>query len=148
MSCSLPSSPRAARYAARPVSARRQAFRTLSCEYDHRCRLPPPEPGPEPARGLAPARWDHATRPRPETFPSHLLAEGHCGGGGRPASGAPEAVDVSEPAAALEAWEDVEPVEHAVAVDVLEVNRRAWDRAAPRFCGGTALPVYGPLAPT
>jgi len=32
--------------------------------------------------------------------------------------------------------------------DVLAVNRAGWDRVAPRFYGGTALPSYGPLAPT
>lgn len=32
--------------------------------------------------------------------------------------------------------------------DVLSVNRAAWDQVAPRFFGGTALPHYGPLAPT
>jgi len=32
--------------------------------------------------------------------------------------------------------------------DALAINRAGWDRAAPRFYGGTALPVYGPLAPT
>jgi len=32
--------------------------------------------------------------------------------------------------------------------NVLEVNRAAWNHVAPRFYGGTALPIYGPLAPT
>jgi SAM-dependent methyltransferase len=27
----------------------------------------------------------------------------------------------------------------------LSLNRRGWDAVAPRFCGGTALPTYGPL---
>ncbi len=30
----------------------------------------------------------------------------------------------------------------------LATNRAGWDRVAPMFHGGTALPVYGPLAPT
>lgn len=30
----------------------------------------------------------------------------------------------------------------------LAVNRAGWDRVAPKFHGGTALPQYGPLAPT
>jgi SAM-dependent methyltransferase len=30
----------------------------------------------------------------------------------------------------------------------LETNRAGWDRVAPKFHGGTALPEYGPLAPT
>ena len=30
----------------------------------------------------------------------------------------------------------------------LSLNRAGWDRVAPRFHGGTALPEYGPLAPT
>jgi SAM-dependent methyltransferase len=30
----------------------------------------------------------------------------------------------------------------------LAVNRAGWDRVAPSFYGGTALPEYGPLAPT
>ena len=30
----------------------------------------------------------------------------------------------------------------------LAINRAGWDRAAPSFHGGTALPEYGPLAPT
>jgi SAM-dependent methyltransferase len=33
-------------------------------------------------------------------------------------------------------------------VDALAINRAGWDRVAPRFFGGTALPIYGPLAPT
>lgn len=32
--------------------------------------------------------------------------------------------------------------------DILEMNRAGWDMVAPVFCGGTALPIYGPLAPT
>jgi SAM-dependent methyltransferase len=32
--------------------------------------------------------------------------------------------------------------------DSLTINRRGWDAVAPQFCGGTALPMYGPLAPT
>src|SRR5262245_27039839 len=31
---------------------------------------------------------------------------------------------------------------------MLETNRAGWDRVAPMFHGGTALPEYGPLAPT
>src|SRR5687768_12266767 len=31
---------------------------------------------------------------------------------------------------------------------ILEINRRGWDRVASMFHGGTALPEYGPLAPT
>ena len=30
----------------------------------------------------------------------------------------------------------------------LALNRAGWDRVAPSFYGGTALPEYGPLAPT
>jgi SAM-dependent methyltransferase len=30
----------------------------------------------------------------------------------------------------------------------LETNRAGWDRVAPKFHGSTALPEYGPLAPT
>ncbi len=30
----------------------------------------------------------------------------------------------------------------------LSTNRAGWDRVAPKFHGGTALPEYGPLAPT
>jgi SAM-dependent methyltransferase len=30
----------------------------------------------------------------------------------------------------------------------LEINRAGWDHVAPDFHGGTALPEYGPLAPT
>jgi SAM-dependent methyltransferase len=36
----------------------------------------------------------------------------------------------------------------ALPADALAINRAAWDRVAPRFFGGTALPSYGPLAPT
>jgi len=32
--------------------------------------------------------------------------------------------------------------------DALSINRAGWDRVAERFRGGTALPCYGPLAPT
>ena len=32
--------------------------------------------------------------------------------------------------------------------DALDINRRGWDAVAPLFSGGTALPIYGPLAPT
>jgi SAM-dependent methyltransferase len=32
--------------------------------------------------------------------------------------------------------------------DVLAINRAAWNHVAPRYYGGTALPIYGPLAPT
>ena len=32
--------------------------------------------------------------------------------------------------------------------DALAINREGWDRVAPIFHGGTALPEYGPLAPT
>ena len=31
---------------------------------------------------------------------------------------------------------------------VLAMNRAGWDRVAPRFHGSTALPEYGPLAPS
>jgi SAM-dependent methyltransferase len=31
---------------------------------------------------------------------------------------------------------------------VLATNRAGWDRVAPQFHGGTALPEYGPFAPT
>lgn len=31
---------------------------------------------------------------------------------------------------------------------ILAINRAGWDRVAPMFHGGTALPEYGPLAPT
>jgi SAM-dependent methyltransferase len=31
---------------------------------------------------------------------------------------------------------------------VLATNRAGWNHVAPRFHGGTALPEYGPLAPT
>ena len=30
----------------------------------------------------------------------------------------------------------------------LATNREGWNHVAPRFHGGTALPEYGPLAPT
>jgi len=40
---------------------------------------------------------------------------------------------------------DATPLNHE---DVLSVNRAGWDHVAPRFHGGTALPNYGPLAPT
>ena len=33
-------------------------------------------------------------------------------------------------------------------VRALAINRAGWDRVAPMFHGGTALPEYGPLAPT
>ena len=39
-------------------------------------------------------------------------------------------------------------IDLTVPEDVLSVNRAAWDHVAPRFYGGTALPHYGPLAPT
>jgi SAM-dependent methyltransferase len=32
--------------------------------------------------------------------------------------------------------------------DALTINRAGWNTAAARFYGGTALPTYGPLAPT
>lgn len=32
--------------------------------------------------------------------------------------------------------------------DALAINRAGWDKVAARFYGGTALPIYGPLAPT
>ena len=32
--------------------------------------------------------------------------------------------------------------------DALAINRAGWNVVAPRFHGGTALPIYGPLAPT
>jgi SAM-dependent methyltransferase len=31
---------------------------------------------------------------------------------------------------------------------ILDINQKAWDQVAPQFYGGTALPSYGPLAPT
>jgi ubiquinone/menaquinone biosynthesis C-methylase UbiE len=31
---------------------------------------------------------------------------------------------------------------------ILDINQQAWDQVAPQFYGGTALPGYGPLAPT
>jgi SAM-dependent methyltransferase len=34
------------------------------------------------------------------------------------------------------------------AARALAINRAGWDRVAPLFHGGTALPEYGPLAPT
>ena len=34
------------------------------------------------------------------------------------------------------------------AQQALAVNRNGWDQVAPSFHGGTALPEYGPLAPT
>ena len=30
----------------------------------------------------------------------------------------------------------------------LAINRHGWNHVAPRFFGSTALPEYGPLAPT
>jgi SAM-dependent methyltransferase len=32
--------------------------------------------------------------------------------------------------------------------DILSINQKGWNRVAPLFYGGTALPVYGPLAAT
>jgi SAM-dependent methyltransferase len=32
--------------------------------------------------------------------------------------------------------------------DTLAINRAGWNKVAPKFHGGTALPSYGPLAPT
>jgi len=32
--------------------------------------------------------------------------------------------------------------------DALRINRAGWNHVAPRFYGGTALPEYGPMAPT
>ena len=32
--------------------------------------------------------------------------------------------------------------------DTLAINRAGWNKVAPKFHGGTALPTYGPLAPT
>ena len=32
--------------------------------------------------------------------------------------------------------------------DALAINREGWNQVADRFYGGTALPVYGPLAPS
>lgn len=32
--------------------------------------------------------------------------------------------------------------------EALAINRAGWDQVAARFHGRTALPVYGPLAPT
>lgn len=29
---------------------------------------------------------------------------------------------------------------------MLSINRKGWDKVAPRFFGGTALPEYGPLS--
>jgi 2-polyprenyl-3-methyl-5-hydroxy-6-metoxy-1,4-benzoquinol methylase len=31
---------------------------------------------------------------------------------------------------------------------IQETNRVGWNKAAQHFYGGTALPIYGPLAPT
>lgn len=31
---------------------------------------------------------------------------------------------------------------------MLDINQQAWNQVAPHFYGGTALPSYGPLAPT
>ena len=32
--------------------------------------------------------------------------------------------------------------------EILHINQKGWDKVAPMFHGGTALPKYGPLAPT
>jgi SAM-dependent methyltransferase len=32
--------------------------------------------------------------------------------------------------------------------DALAINRDGWNKVAPKYYGGTALPIYGPLAPT
>ena len=32
--------------------------------------------------------------------------------------------------------------------NALRINRAGWDKVAKQFYGGTALPSYGPLAPT
>jgi SAM-dependent methyltransferase len=32
--------------------------------------------------------------------------------------------------------------------DILSINQKGWNKVAPLFHGGTALPKYGPLAPT
>ena len=32
--------------------------------------------------------------------------------------------------------------------DILSINQRGWNKVAPQFYGGTALPIYGPLAKT
>lgn len=32
--------------------------------------------------------------------------------------------------------------------DALAINRAGWNKVAPKYYAGTALPVYGPLAPT
>lgn len=40
------------------------------------------------------------------------------------------------------------PSETIDAMRALTINRAGWDRVAPSFHGGTALPEYGPLAPT
>src|SRR5512138_2370710 len=32
--------------------------------------------------------------------------------------------------------------------DILSINQKGWNKVAPRFYGGTALPKYGPLAAT
>ncbi|MEH7885031.1 class I SAM-dependent methyltransferase [Bacillus sp. JJ1609] len=33
-------------------------------------------------------------------------------------------------------------------IDTLKINKKSWDEVAPRFYGRTALPEYGPFAPT
>lgn len=33
-------------------------------------------------------------------------------------------------------------------IDTLRINKKSWDEVAPRFYGRTALPEYGPFAPT
>jgi hypothetical protein len=33
-------------------------------------------------------------------------------------------------------------------IDTSEINKKSWDEVAPRFFGRTALPEYGPFAPT
>jgi SAM-dependent methyltransferase len=32
--------------------------------------------------------------------------------------------------------------------EILDINQKGWNRVAPLFYGGTALPIYGPLAET
>ena len=32
--------------------------------------------------------------------------------------------------------------------DILSINQKGWNKVAPLFYGGTALPIYGPLAET
>src|SRR5262249_53515978 len=32
--------------------------------------------------------------------------------------------------------------------NILKINQKGWNKVAPKFYGGTALPKYGPLTPT